>query len=194
MIRLFSILLFSGLLAVWVRPAEPEYKDSGSSHFYPELLPGTFTGGFGEDSCHSCHFDYPLNPQDGSLHVEGIPESYRAGKSYTISIHLKRDGLGQAGFQMSSRFEDGSQAGSFSANSDLLQFTETDKSTQYIQHSAKGSKTTARTSSGWEVRWTAPETAAGPVIFNIAANAGNGDASAFGDFIYTLQEKSSPAD
>lgn len=192
MIRLLSILLFSGLLAVWMRPAEPELKDTGYSHFYPEQLPGTFTGGFGEDSCHSCHFDYPLNPQEGSLNVEGIPGSYKAGKLYTISIQLNRDRLGRAGFQMSSRFEDGSQAGSFDADSELLQFTETDSSTQYIQHSAKGSQTTGSTWSGWEVTWTAPETASGPVIFHIAANAGNGDASAFGDFIYTLQIESSP--
>jgi len=151
---------------------------------YPEELPGTFTGGFGEDTCHSCHFDYPLNPDEGSLSLEEIPEKYEPGKLYTFSIELSREKLGQAGFQLSSRFKNGDQAGSFEANSERLQFTGTENTIQYLQHSLKGSKLNNQSSHRWQVTWKAPLTNQGSIIFNIAANAGNGDASAFGDFIF----------
>ncbi len=36
----------------------------------------------------------------------------------------------------------------------------------------------------WTIQWKVPEQNSLPVIFNIAANAGNGDQSEFGDFIY----------
>lgn len=159
---------------------------------YPEQLPGTFTGGFGEDTCHSCHFDYPMNPDDGSLSLDGFPEKYEPGKTYTFAIKLSREKLGQGGFQLSSRFEDGSQAGFFEVNSERLSFTETEKNIQYLQHSLKGSKVNNQTSIRWEVRWEAPDSGGGNIIFNIAANAGNGDASAFGDFIYIREIRVSP--
>lgn len=181
--------LFAGLLFAATNPVSEKHGNA-----YPEELPGTFTGGFGEDSCHSCHFDYPLNPDDGSLSLVGFPKQYEPGKAYIFAITLSREKLGQGGFQLSSRFEDGSQAGSFELNSEHLSFTETEKNAtiQYIQHSLKGSKVNNQTSIRWKVKWEAPDSAAGNIIFNIAANAANGDASAFGDFIYTREVRVSP--
>lgn len=154
---------------------------------YPEQLPGAFTGGFGEETCHSCHFDYPLNPQDGSLLAEGFPKSYEPGQIYTFMLSIDRNDLGQAGFQLSSRFEDGRQAGSFKSNSDRLTFTKAENHLQYLQHSLKGSKVNNQSSAPWKITWIAPDTSSGKIIFNIAANAANGDASAFGDYIYVRQ-------
>ena len=181
--------IFAGFLFVTTNPLPEKHRN-----VYPEQLPGAFTGGFGEDSCHSCHFDYPLNPKDGSLSLDGFPKQYEAGKTYTFDITLSREQLGQGGFQLSSRFEDGTQAGAFEINSERLSFTETEKNIkiQYLQHSLKGSNVNNQSSIRWGLRWEAPDSEDGNIIFNIAANAGNGDASAFGDFIYVREIRASP--
>ncbi len=180
------ITLALGLIWSFTDPAPPRLTPA-----YPEELPGPFTGGFGEESCHSCHFDYSLNPEQGTLKIEGIPDRYQSGKSYKISISLSRDDLGQAGFQLSSRFEDGSQAGSFEKLSDHLNFTEVKSKIQYLQHSQSGSKVQNKSTASWQFTWIAPDSGAGKIIFNVAANSGNGDASAFGDYIYVEEIVSS---
>jgi len=42
----------------------------------------------------------------------------------------------------------------------------------------------------WQIVWTAPDDTSGEVIFNLAANAANGDVSAFGDLIFTREAES----
>lgn len=191
MLRLLLLVLSTGLLSIVLGPAvtEPVHP----SPVYPETLPGAFTGGFGEETCHSCHFDYPLNPGIGSLAVEGVPGQYRPGKRYTFTIILKRKELGRAGFQLSSRFTDGSQAGEFSNNSERLRFTKALRTVRYLQHSSEGSTVNGNRAQ-WEVQWTAPSPGGGKIIINMAANAGNGDASAFGDYIYVREFRIAQAD
>jgi hypothetical protein len=41
--------------------------------------------------------------------------------------------------------------------------------------------------------WTAPSADAGPVQFNVAANASNNDDSPLGDYIYTKMVRTSPS-
>lgn len=152
---------------------------------YPEQLPDRLTGGFGEQTCHSCHFDYPLNYEEGRLQVEGLPKQYEGGRSYMLRIYVGRPGLEKAGFQLTARFADGRQAGMFSPQSDRTLFTEgISDSVQYVQHSAKGTDITGDERTLWTVKWIAPKKA-GAVVLHIAANAGNGDASEFGDYILT---------
>lgn len=186
-IRLFFLpiaTLAAGLVLNALIPS-PE----ATAGLYPEELPGAFTGGFGEETCHSCHFDYPLNPEEGKLEISGFPESYSPGETYIFSIKLSRQYLGQAGFQISSRFEDGNQAGIFDTQSERLQLTHVEGSIQYVQHKIDASTFTDGNSTTWEITWTAPESGTQTVVFNLAANAGNGDASAFGDFIFTRELK-----
>lgn len=191
MLRLLLLVLSTGLFSIVLGPVvtEPVHP----SPAYPETLPGAFTGGFGEETCHSCHFDYPLNPGTGSLAVEGVPGQYRPGKRYTFTIVLKRKELGRAGFQLSSRFTDGSQAGEFSNNSERLRFTKALRTVRYLQHSSEGSTVNGNRAQ-WEVQWTAPSPGEGKIIINMAANAGNGDASAFGDYIYVREFRIAQAD
>lgn len=183
-----TITLALGLL---LRPIDS--VQGNSVNRYPEHLTGAFTGGFGEETCRSCHFDYPLNYKEGTLQVEGFPGSYERGQSYTIRIHVKRPDLAKAGFQLSARFSDGRQAGTLSPQSDRTQFTETTPdSIQYLQHSAKGTELNGETSSEWQLKWIAPQKL-GIVYINLAANASNGDASEFGDYILTDSLTISPA-
>ena len=150
---------------------------------YPEHLAGPFTGGFGEESCHSCHFDYDLNMPDGVLELSGMPEIVEPGKIYELVVIIGRPDLGAAGFQLTSRFEDGSQAGAFTLNDAVILTPNTPGETQYVQHAVKnispidGQKV-------WKFTWIAPKSVnSGPIIVNLAGNAANGDESAFEDWI-----------
>lgn len=181
------ITLLLGLLAGTMKPVQ----ETGHKRIYSEELPGAYTGGFGEDSCHSCHFDYPLNPEDeGSLDIEGIPEQYEPNSDYTITITLHREELGDAGFQITSRFEDGSQAGSFDTGSESVGLTKTENGIQYLQHAFEGSNIEDESRASWEIVWAAPDDSSGKVTFNLATNAANGDVSAFGDLIFTREVQS----
>ncbi|MFH5831484.1 choice-of-anchor V domain-containing protein [Halalkalibaculum sp. DA3122] len=178
------ITLVAGLLL------QPNQSNTGTSHttyHYPEHLTGTFTGGFGEDTCHSCHFDYPLNHDEGLLRVEGFPREYQRGRSYMIRIHVERPDLAKAGFQLSARFPDGRQAGMLSPQSDRTQFTESaPDSLQYLQHSPEGTAITGDISTTWQLKWIAPRQQ-DDVYIHLAVNAANGDGSEFGDFILTRE-------
>ena len=166
---------------------------------YPEHLAGPLTGGFGEQSCHSCHFDYDVNMSDGILELTGMPEKVTSGNTYELEVLIGRPDLGAAGFQLTARFEDGSQAGSFTLNDAVILTPNTPGTAQYVQHAVKNISP-EDDQKVWKFAWTAPErihkkkeksesdgTVSKPstdrIIFNIAGNAANGDESAFEDWI-----------
>ncbi len=168
-------------------PDAPAYPSS-----YPMDLAGTFTGGFGEESCHSCHFDNPVNDDAGRLELGGVPESYKPGGSYRITVILTRSELEKGGFQLAARHPDSSQAGRFRLDSPRLQFTDAEGSVRYVQHTAEGTDPGEDRLIRWDFEWTAPKNGR-TVRFHLAANAGNGDESSFGDHIYTLSRTVKPS-
>lgn len=180
------LILFPFLIGVFFIPEkEAAVITENNDDFNPEHLDGAFTGGFGEQTCHSCHFDYDLNQEGGSLAVQGIGEAYIPGNSYEITVTVESEQLEIGGFQMTARFEDGTQAGSFEWEGNRLMFTPNVSDTiQYLQHSIAGTSATGEQEVSWNFLWQLPEDGEGPVIFNIAANAGNFDDSSFGDWIY----------
>lgn len=179
----------------------PDKRDSGlalpyedaeiSGVFNPEQLDGPFTGGFGELTCHSCHFDYDLNMTErGSLTLTGLSErsGYQPGKSYELKVTIQSDHLEIGGFQMTARFEDGTQAGDFEWESGRLMFTpDIEPNVLYLQHSREGTSPTSDWTVEWSFTWIAPVDGDTPVHIHLAANAGNDDDSAFGDWIYTKE-------
>lgn len=171
----------------------PPPPGHGYGTLFPEQLTGAFTGGFGEETCRSCHFDYPLNPKGGSLELEGVPDRYQPGQSYTLTVTLRREDLQLGGFQLTARHPDSTQAGRFELKSPRLQFTRGLAGVRYVQHSKKGTEPGEDGVIRWQVPWIAPESGR-EVHFNLAANAGNGDASAFGDFIFSLGKRSASAE
>ncbi|GAA5522641.1 hypothetical protein Asal01_02603 [Fodinibius salicampi] len=176
---------------------EPVFMGShgnGAEIPYPEHLTGAFTGGFGEETCRSCHFDYDLNPGGGSLEITGIPAKISGKERIHIEITVEREALGAAGFQLSARYPNGQQAGSFDiAGKDRMMYSRTvPDSLEYVQHSEVATDPTEENSGSWTLTWVAPESVSGPVFFNIAANAANGDQSEFGDFIYAQEIKVHP--
>ncbi len=155
------------------------------------------TGGFGEPSCQSCHFDNPLNASGGSLTLDGVPPQFVPGRDYEMSVTLTRDGLKRGGFEMSARFAEGAdtgkQAGAWRAPAPRLQIvpSKTDPSLMFVQHTTAGTLCSQRGSNSWMMTWTAPAVAV-PVQFNLAANATNDDASPLGDYIYLLERRADP--
>src|ERR687897_1957967 len=87
-----------------------------ASHEYAEGAPPGFSGGFKEESCHTCHFHEELNAPPGRLTITGVPERFTAGQRYTLTVTLTRNDMKRAGFQLTSRFTDsGAQAGSLTS-------------------------------------------------------------------------------
>lgn len=157
-------------------------KDDFPSRFYPEHIAGAYTGGFGEQSCHSCHFDYELNQTEGELEVTGVGNEFESGHEYKISITVKRNDLARAGFQLTARFRDSTQAGTFELGENLATTPDITNDVTYVQHGV-GMVEADGSEKSWQITWIAPNQKK-PVIINIAANAANGDASEFGDWIY----------
>jgi len=148
------------------------------------------TGGFGEKTCHTCHFDNRLNDRLGSVRLEGVLPAYVPGREYTLTVIVHRAGIKRAGFELAVRFADGAdkshQAGTLRPADGRTQMAAAPGSSiQYIQHNKPGSDLAGPDEGRWTVLWAAPSPPAGRVIFTLAGNAANGDASALGDFIYT---------
>lgn len=199
MIRFFAQILIAISITVFIGFTIPQsHKDfhkkpaAGVSlspvAFYPDHIPGAYTGGFGEETCHSCHFDYDINEERGHLTVEGIEETYSPGETYELVVSVESEHLEIGGFQMTARFEDGSQAGQFKWTGDRLILTPgLSDDIQYLQHSGSGTEPTSERKVSWTFEWVAPDQGGAPVIFNITANAGNDDFSPFGDWIYVQE-------
>jgi hypothetical protein len=165
-----------------------------ASHAYADGAPPGFSGGFKEDSCHACHFDGEPNSSPGRLTIEGVPAMFARGERYTLTITLTRPGMQLAGFQFAARFKDsGAQAGTIAPGADDAERVGVESLTgvQYAGQRKAGAAVGAAGATKWTVAWTAPQSG-GPVIFNVSANAADGNGNANGDFVYTSTVQSAP--
>lgn len=163
------------------------------SHEYADGAPPGFSGGFKEESCHACHFHAEPNSAGGRVTIDGAPAKFAAGERYTLTITLTRADMKRAGFQLTARFkDDGGQAGTLALGPDEVSRVKLEHSSgvQYAGHKQAGSSVGAGLSR-WTIVWTAPSSG-GTVMFNVAANAADGNESADGDFIYTAAGESAP--
>lgn len=156
------------------------------------FLEGPFpgmTGGFGERTCHHCHFDNPINAPPGRVRLTGVPRSYTPGERYVLTVTVTRPHLSAAGFQIAGRFTAGkgagTPAGTLQPIDDRTQTVE-EAGQVYLQQTKRGSEPVTGRGT-WQVEWIAPPKPAGPVIFHVAANAANADQSPLGDFVYTTR-------
>ena len=153
---------------------------------FPMAPPPAFSGGFGEPTCQQCHGGNALNDSAGTLELRGLPEGgYEPGRAYRLTIVLRRPGMARGGFEAAARFAAGAdsagQAGSWRML-DGRTATTPGRHATYVHHTELGSDPSPDSAS-WTVEWTAP-TSGAPVAFDVAANAANGDDSAFDDYVY----------
>ena len=149
---------------------------------FPDHAPVAMTGGFGEATCASCHFGSALNDADGSFAVDGVPARYSPGATYDLRVRLARPGMEAAGFQLTARYADGTQAGALDAGAGAE--VRVHEGVRYAGHTDVAAADAGE--AAWTVRWTAPESA-GAVVFHAVANAADGDESPLGDYVYTAE-------
>jgi hypothetical protein len=156
------------------------------------------TGGFGEQTCHLCHLDNPVNAPGGAVALDGIPPAFTPGRTYPITVSISRQGLRRGGFEIGARFaggrQKGRQAGSWrlmDARAQLIPGA-VDKALTFVQHNQTGSRAATPGTNTWTMEWTAPPAETGAVQFNVAANASNNDDSPLGDYIYVKAVRSTP--
>jgi hypothetical protein len=187
----------AALVAIWLL-AIAVFSDTASPKAapYPDGAPPGFSGGFGEQSCHACHFDVEsINAKPGQLTIAGVPERYVGGQQYPLTITLTKPGMAIAGFQLVARVEDGgAQAGvlDLPANEKERLAIQARNGVQYVNQRQKGTAPADPGASRWTVLWTAPATPAA-VVFHVAANAADNDGSVRGDYIYTAVGRAAPA-
>lgn len=147
------------------------------------------TGGFGENTCVRCHTSHDLNRgriTGGVFHILGVPKTYNEGASYPITVVIGQPGQSRWGFELSVRhIASGTQAGRLSPVDDMTQVKDAG-GIQYIEHTSAGTR--QHTMDGpveFRFTWVAPDPKGGPVLFNAAGNAANGNDDPSGDYIYT---------
>jgi hypothetical protein len=158
------------------------------AHF-PDGPPARVTGGFGEDTCGACHFDFGYAPAQGRAEVAGFPGCYSPGAAYDLEVVLEDPGMAVAGFQLAVRFEaDGTQAGILAAAPEHATAVAVvvDRDVAFAQHTLDGSALPAPGAAHWRIRWTAPP-GADRVLLHAAMVAGDGDRSQDGDVVYTVE-------
>ena len=149
-----------------------------------------YTGAPGDiGSCINCHND-PIelpNVGPGSISITGIPAPYQPGQQYQLTVTVQQNSRQDFGFQLTAIDLNGNRAGTLqSLGSDTQVLSATGLGgRQYIEHTQAGTEPSQIGRRTWQIRWTAPDTDVGTVRFFAAGNAGNGDLSMFGDYIYT---------
>jgi hypothetical protein len=147
------------------------------------------TGGFGEETCASCHESYPLNEgrlRGGVFEIVGVPKTYVAGQTYPLTVRIGQPGQSRWGFELAARFAASArQAGQLVPVDGTTQVKESG-GIQYIEHTAAG--TQAGLADGtveFHFNWIAPDASGGGILFNAAGNASDSRNNPTGDYIYT---------
>jgi hypothetical protein len=156
--------------------------------------PARVTGGFGEDSCHACHWEAAENEGTGALRVVGLPDVFEPGRTYRLAVELEHVGMSVAGFQMAMRHAaDATGAGELTVPGSETRRVAvvTERDVQFAQHRLDGTVVAGEGATRWEVVWSAPSSG-GRVLLHVAAVAGDGDESQMGDHVYTLEAAAEP--
>ncbi|HEX6994193.1 MAG TPA: choice-of-anchor V domain-containing protein [Gammaproteobacteria bacterium] len=149
---------------------------------FPDGAPWEVTD-HGRGGCSECHFDVPPQDASAAISIVGLPASVAPGVVYPLTIRLEDKNISNAGFMASAK--DGTdaasmlEAGRFDAQDERVA---TDGAR--ARSTEKGSGPASPGVAEWSVTWRAPESLEGPVVFDVWANAGNGDRSPFGDAIH----------
>jgi len=164
-------------------------------------------GVFGGQTCTVCHSSNPVNAPGGALSISGLPTGtgWTPGQTYPLTVTITRTGQRVFGFQLSAVSDAANQqagaltpgnsrtkiicGGGTPARSTVQVNCSTAGAIQYAEH--VDARVVTNT---YSVNWTAPSSASfGTVRFNLAGNAGNGDLTDLGDFIYTRVDRVDPA-
>ena len=158
---------------------------------YDARPPLAHTGGFGEPTCRECHFDGPAQPK-GVVSLGGVPDEYRPGSVYRLVVAIRDSTALRGGFQLAARVaagpHAGTQAGTLCATSARVTVATDSTRVQYASHAGAAKADSLE----WFVDWHAPAQDVGGVVFHVAANSANDDASMLGDAILLATRETRP--
>jgi hypothetical protein len=156
--------------------------------------PPGHTGAPGDATCTSCHFSYPKDDKSGGIAFYGLPESYEPGKPIEFLVVVFQDGTDGLrkdwGFQLTVLdfyfLFRGTLVATDAENTQVV----TDGDRYYLEQTLAGSfyDPEGAYKAAWKVTWIPPDRDVGPVTFYAAGNAGNGDFTRRGDYIFTTNQ------
>ena len=192
MIGWFSGAMLASLAGVAFVTSVRDPSSPGIGAFHAGGPPAGHTGGFGEPTCRICHLEFDLN-LGGELELEGLPDSFRPGESYVVTLALRSSEMNRAGFQAAVRFVEGVAAGKQAG--ELLPLdgrttvvADTASGVQYVQHAPPSLESADPEFVSWSFEWRAPNSA-DAISFDAAANSANGDDSPLGDIVYAASAR-----
>jgi len=151
--------------------------DGGTASAACPLPPGA-TGANG--TCLDCHDDWGSAPRDGGLRIEGVPERFEAGHSYSLVVVLER-GTGPWPFTaLAYAFELRVSGGALAP---------VDIATTASRGPLEVASATVSDVTRWEVVWTAPG-GYEDARFYAGAVVGDGDGTDAGDIPYMAWARS----
>jgi hypothetical protein len=156
------------------------------------------TGAPGEGTCLFCHRSYPLNDPSGGVVLDGLPDSYTPGEPIEFTVTVYQDGTGGVrkdwGFELTVLDADDTFAGTLMdsdpKNTHVVSSEEGSSTRYYIEQTLTGSffDPDGADVATWTMIWVPPDDDVGPVTFYVAGNAGNGDRTILGDYIFTNRQ------
>jgi len=144
---------------------------AGPAYAFPDGAPWGAADPEAEETCSSCHFDNDVVLDSEAIGIEGLPERFTPGEVYELVLKFTAPEASTAGFLISA-----------TEGSDFMAVAEnTERNKNEIRSTAP-----LKNDSGasWKMEWRAPGATVKEVMFYIAANAANNDASSFGDHIH----------
>ena len=155
---------------------------AGEGLAHPDGAPWGAADPSAAEPCASCHFDGEPGRQTGRAVVAGeIPKAYVAGMTYTFVVTVRAPKAAKIGFLLEARLRDGADGGG-----GFISYEEGIETKGAEIRSTTPRAAEANGFASWALRWMAPEDAAAPVEFFLAANVSNDDQSPFGDRIEYL--------
>jgi hypothetical protein len=140
--------------------------------------------------CTACHRTNELNSGEGSVRIVGLPSAWLPGETFTLQVIVSHPTALRFGFEFSATGANGDQAGDLIPASDGRTFVQVGevngKPVQFIEHNSVGS--TIGSSNIFQFTYRTPADGSfGPIRFNVAGNAANGNGANTGDFIYATE-------
>ncbi|MFH1861187.1 MAG: T9SS type A sorting domain-containing protein [bacterium] len=138
-------------------------------------------------NCTACHSSNPVNSGDGILQLLGLPTEYTPDSVYFVTISLYDAGQSRWGFELTSIFGDGSQAGAIEPLEPLTTQLSVGAGDvrDYLKQTSAGTFT-GLGEAAWLFSWTAPPTQSGEATIYLTGNAANNNENTQGDYIYAV--------
>ena len=151
-----------------------------------------------DNNCTACHFDADVNSGDGALALLGLPFEYTPNQVYTLTLELSDPDQQRWGFEITVLDVDDvlAQGGQLIVTDAIdTQISEDSGGTvDYLKQTFDGTREgTIDGPVSWTFDWAAPDATQDGVTFYLAGNAGDGNFSLTGDYIYTEVYPLSPS-